>query len=154
MKYALLIFAVAALVAQSPKPEKIESCGLGQKDAQGHNCRCQERTNNIQNAATNVCRLPDTEWKKLGYKSEDDCLRGQLHGLDHCSIAESFTKYDTESSVSDRGDGDYDMRSSMGEACSRACKKHKCACDDGPVCHFGMTQQEIKEDERGVRKGK
>jgi hypothetical protein len=132
MKYALLGLLAFALLAQSPK-QKIESCGLGAKPA----CHCITRTSAIQLKAAEVCNGP--HWRD-DYKTQVECFRAKLSGLDHCSIAETWREdYDQESGTEER-DGHTVTASNMGPMCSMACKKHDCKCDaDGATCHFGHT---------------
>lgn len=138
MKRALLfVIACAALFAQKPKPDAIESCGLGS----GHHCHCKERTDNIQTAALAFCNAPG--WRDH-YKTQEECYRERLHGLDHCSIAERSTDYDQYAGDAELQDGHLIAKSSMGAMCSMACKKHDCKCDDGPTCHFGHTAADHK----------
>lgn len=136
MKYALLGLLASALLAQSPK-QKIESCGLGAKPA----CHCITRTSAIQLKAAEVCNGP--HWRDY-YKTQVECFRAKLSGMDHCSIAESWTEYD----ANPRGSivaGDEPAGSDMGPMCSMACKKHDCKCDtDGATCHFGHSASEHK----------
>ena len=130
MRFALLAVVTLALAAQSPKGEKIESCGLGSK----HNCHCIERTDRIQNRAAELCNSGD--WRNY-YKTQAECIREKLYHMDHCSIAETWTEYDEESGTAEERDGHYVTASTMGPMCQMACKKHDCKCQDGPTCHYG-----------------
>jgi hypothetical protein len=126
-----------ALSAQSPKA-KIESCGGGSKPA----CHCLQRTDKIQVQAAEVCNGP--HWRDF-YKTQVECFHAKLSGLDHCSIAESWSRYDEDSGVAEEQDGRIVSASTMGPMCSMACKKHDCKCDaDGPTCHYGHNASDHK----------
>jgi hypothetical protein len=129
----LCLLACAALLAQKPTPEKIESCGLGS----GHHCHCIERTDKIQDKAMAVCNGPN--WREF-YRTKEECYSKRLAGLDHCSIAESWTEYDQGTDATSEPE--------MGPMCAMACKKHDCKCSDGPTCHFGHAAAEHPKGEK------
>src|ERR1700677_2848559 len=117
----LCLLIVSALAQQSHS--KIERCGLGSK----HECHCLTRTERIQTQAARFCN-EGTAWRDY-YKTKADCWRDKLKGLDHCSIAETWTDYDTNPrGTGPEGDTYYSAGSDMGPMCSMACKKHRCQC--------------------------
>ncbi len=79
---------------------KIERCGLGSK----HECHCLERTDAIHNKIIATC-----EADSKTAKERDECLHREM--IPHCEMAETFTKWDTETSAAAREDGDYDSAS-------------------------------------------
>jgi hypothetical protein len=122
---------------------KIERCGLGSK----HECHCLQRTEAIHNKIIATC-----EKDAKTSKQRDECLRREM--IPHCAMAETFTKWDTETSAARREDGDYDMHSGMGPMCTMACLKHRCECADGPKCDFGMSKEDSAQADREGRKGR
>ncbi len=143
MKQLLLFpLIVIAAIGQQSAP-KIERCGLGSK----HECHCLERTDAIHNKIIAFC-----EAESKTPKERDACLHREM--IQHCDMAERFTKWDTDTSATPREDGEYDMRSAMGPLCTMACRKHRCECADGPKCDFGMSKEESAQADRAERKGR
>lgn len=112
-----------------------------------HECHCLERTDAIHNKIIASC-----EAESKTPKERDACLHREM--IQHCDMAERFTKWDTDTSATPREDGDYDMRSAMGPMCTMACRKHRCECADGPKCDFGMSKEESAQADREERKGR
>ena len=138
-RYVLALSLMAALFAQKPK-DSVAACHR----SGDHPCHCMERTNKIQNAAAEMCN--SDKWKEH-YKSVSECYADKLANMDHCSIAERWTDYDAESGSSEQIDGREVAASTMGPMCSMACARHHCMCDgDGPMCHFGETDDQIRDE--------
>jgi hypothetical protein len=124
VKYTLLALAVFALSAQTPK---VESCGLGQKDAKGHVCHCMAHWSEVQNEYLDKCQGKDRSTKKLVA-----CIRDMPQNVrDHCAAVESYGNRADESKP-------------MPSQCSSACKRRDCKCGERQgvesknVCHFGV----------------
>ncbi len=141
-KLLLFLLIVIAAIAQQSAP-KVERCGLGSK----HECHCLERTDAIQNKIIRSC-----EEQSKTAKERDACLHRET--IQHCDMAEKFTKWDSETLAAMREDGDYDMHSGMGPMCTMACRKHRCECADGPKCDFGMSKDESAQADREERTGR
>lgn len=143
MKKLILFLLIAIVAIGQQSAPKIERCGLGSK----HECHCLQRTDAIHNKIISAC-----EGDRRTAKQRDECLRREM--IQHCDMAETFTKWDTETSTAFRGDGEYDMNSGMGPMCTMACRKHRFECADGPKCDFGMSKDESAQLDREERGGR
>jgi hypothetical protein len=132
---------VAVALAQQSAP-KIDRCGLG---GNIHDCHCVERTDSIHQKIVSYCQ---DQYKTD--KERSTCIKSEM--MAHCDIAESSTKWDEGAFEWDSATQEYKGHSGMGELCSRACKKHRCSCADGPHCDFGMSSEDSKQADREERR--
>jgi len=121
IKRFVLAFTCCVILGQQEdktKKDKIEFCGLNSS----HECYCVRRTQAVQNAYSEMCRLNSKSDKELR-----ECLS---HTPEHCNIVDQSAPADH--------DGD-NQESGMSDRCTMMCKKHDCRCDDGPQCHIGHS---------------